>query len=426
MKIYKFGGASVQSADAVKNLAKIVAKEKGKLVIVISAMGKTTNALEQVLQAYFSLQNVEAQALLNQSKQYHIDIIINLFDKDDSIGIISEIEDLYTSVTDFMKNNRRFEYDYCYDQIVSLGELVSTRIVSIYLNHIGIFNTWLDVRRFLLTDSTFREGNIRFDESGVKLRESLDFSVTPIFLTQGFIAANTSGETTTLGREGSDYTAAVIASLIDAQSVTIWKDVPGVLNADPREFDNTQLLPAVSYKEAVELSYYGAQIIHPKTIKPLHNKNIPLYVKSFINPDAEGTVIEGNKVIERETPVYILKKNQVLITISPKDFSFALEETLVDVFNMLLKHRLKINMIQSSAVSISVCVDSSNKVQPAIEELMTLYNVKYNEALKLLTIRNYTDEIIGERVQGKQVYVIQKTRRTVRMVMSDDAIINSY
>jgi aspartate kinase len=422
MKVYKFGGASVQSGDGIKNLAKIVAGESGNLVLVISAMGKTTNALEQVVNTYLNLQTTQALDLLNQSKEYHLNIINNLFEESDCNGIKAELNQHYNNIAGFIKQNRRFEYDYCYDQIVSLGEMVSTRIVSFYLNYIGIFNTWLDTRLLLKTDSTFREANIRFDESGVKLRETLDFSITPIFLTQGFIGGNSSGETTTLGREGSDYTAAVIASLIDAESVTIWKDVPGILNADPRIFDGTKLLPAVSYKEAVELSYYGAQIIHPKTIKPLQNKNIPLYVKSFIDLETDGTVIEGNRVIEKEMPVYIFKKKQVLISISSKDFSFALEETLVNVFNMLLKRRIKVNLIQSSAVSISVCVDDTRNVQPAIEEFMNDYNIRYNKDLRLLTIRNYTDDMISKCTRNKRVYLVQKTRRTVRILMADKQI----
>lgn len=418
MKVFKFGGASVQSADGVKNLAQIVASEPNSLIIVVSAMGKTTNALEEVLNVYLDLHPYEARDLLNQSLQYHNVIINNLIEKEsDRNDIKKVINEHYDKVAEFIIHNRRFDYDFCYDQIVPLGEMVSTTIVSAYLNHIGQVNMWLDATNVLKTDSTFREANINFNESQAKLNEAINGSGISKFVIQGFIGGNTAGEATTLGREGSDYTAAVVASLVNAESVTIWKDVPGVLNADPRIFSNTMLLPAVSYKEAAELSYYGAQIIHPKTIKPLHNNNIPLYVKSFVEPGTKGTVIEGNSVIEREIPVYILKKNQVLISILSKDFSFALEETLVEVFNMLLKHRLKINLIQSSAVSISVCVDGSRNVSPAIEELMTNYDIRYNENLELLTIRNFSAETINKCTQGKQVYLTQKTRRTVRILM---------
>ena len=420
MKVYKFGGASVQSADGVKNLAKIINNEPGCLVLIISAMGKTTNALEKVINTYINLNITEATEFLNESKNYHFEIINQLFDEEKSNLLKFEIDELCDGVSVFMSTNRCFEYDYCYDQIVSLGELLSTHIVSNYLNHVGISNIWLDARQLLRSDNTFREANIHFDRSEANLNKAIDFSHSSVFLTQGFIAGNKAGNTTTLGREGSDYSAAVIGSLINAESVTIWKDVPGVLNADPRIFENTKLLSAISYKEAAELSYYGAQIIHPKTIKPLQNKNISLYVKSFIDIGSKGTIIGGNKVIELEIPVYIIKNNQVLISILSKDFSFALEETLTEVFNVLLRHRLKVNLIQSSAVSISVCVDNTRYVMPAIEEFLNDYDVRYNENLQLLTIRNYTDEMIAEYSKGKQVFIEQKSRRTVRILMDAD------
>ena len=416
MRVYKFGGASVKSAEGVKNLTRILKNQSDDLVIVISAMGKTTNALEKVVNAYLDLQNDEAISLLIESKTYHTEIIRSLFDNSNKETILTRLDEIYNITIEFINNNRRLEYDFCYDQIVSAGEIASTSIVSNYLNSIGIPNTWTDAREVIRTDSTFREANIRFYESGVRLNDALDFSKNKIYITQGFIGGNAAGETTTLGREGSDYSAAIIAALSNAESVTIWKDVPGVLNADPRIFNDTKLLSAVSYKEAAELSFYGAQIIHPKTIKPLHNKNIPLYVKSFVEPQSQGTVIEGNSVLEKQMPVFILKKNQVLISILPKDFSFALEETLGVVFNMLLKHRIKVNLIQSSAVSISVCVDDTRYVQPTIEEFMNDYDVRYNKELELLTIRNYTTDTIDKYTEGKQVYLSQKTRRTIRLL----------
>ncbi len=415
MKVYKFGGASVRSADGVRNLANILSMSKDKLFVVVSAMGKTTNALEDVLDSYMQSRPAQALEKMETVKTYHLDIIGQLF-ADVQVGK-NAVEPVFAELEAVLSAPIDAEYDKAYDRIVSYGELISTRIISTYLNECGIQNQWLDMRAVLQTDSNFREANIYMEESADRLRQAMDRQPAAIYIGQGFIGGNTQGHPTTLGREGSDYTAAVVANLLNAESVTIWKDVPGILNADPRIFPDTIHIPELTYYDAVELAYSGAQVIHPKTIKPLENKHIPLFVKPFEHPEACGSVIKASTAHPIDVPVLILRKNQILITVRPRDFSFVLEDGLSTMFTILHKHRLKISLIQSSAVTISVCVDNTRYVEDALSELHNKFKVTYNDQLELLTIRGVTPEIIARTTGNREILLMQKTRRTARFLM---------
>lgn len=415
MKVYKFGGASVRSAAGVRNLAHILSLSEGRMFVVISAMGKTTNALEEVLEHYMQSERTQAFEKLEAIKTFHQEIIGQLFAEartgEEAIEpVLAELQAILSAPIDA-------EYDKAYDRIVSCGELISTRIISAYLNECGIQNQWLDMRRILRTDSNFREANIYMEESAEQLQQAIDQQPATIYIGQGFIGGNTQGHPTTLGREGSDYTAALVANLLNAESVTIWKDVPGILNADPRIFPDTIHIPELTYYDAVELAYSGAQVIHPKTIKPLENKHIPLFVKPFEHPEASGSVIKASTAHPIDVPVLILRKNQILITVRPRDFSFVLEDGLSTMFNILHKHRLKISLIQSSAVTISVCVDNTRYVEDALSELHNKFKVTYNDQLELLTIRGVTPEIIARTTGNREILLMQKTRRTARFLM---------
>lgn len=415
MKVYKFGGASVRSAAGVRNLAHILSLSEGQMFVVISAMGKTTNALEEVLEHYMQSERAQAFEKLEAIKTFHLEIIGQLF-AEARTGE-EAIEPVFAELQAILSAPIDAEYDKAYDRIVSCGELISTRIISAYLNECGIPNKWLDMRHILQTDSNFREANIYMEESAERLKQAIDQQPATIYIGQGFIGGNTQGHPTTLGREGSDYTAAVVANLLNAESVTIWKDVPGILNADPRIFPDTIHIPELTYYDAVELAYSGAQVIHPKTIKPLENKHIPLFVKPFENPEASGSVIKASTEHPIDVPVLILRKNQILITVRPRDFSFVLEDGLSTMFNILHKHRLKISLIQSSAVTISVCVDNTRYVEGALSELHNKFRVTYNDQLELLTIRGVTPEIIARTTGNKEILLMQKTRRTARFLM---------
>jgi len=415
MKVYKFGGASVRSAEGIRNIAHIVAKVNEPLFIVVSAMGKTTNAMEVVLENFMKADRQSSLVKLAEVEDYHFQIISELFSQQQT-GL-NAVTPLFDELKDLIRDGIGDDYDRWYDRLVSYGEVISTKIVSAYLQEKGLNNIWLDMRGLLVTDSNFREANVRMDESQRKISAAADFSKSNIYIGQGFIGANLKGDPTTLGREGSDYTAAVVGNLLNAESVTIWKDVPGILNADPRIFENTVHIPELTYYDAVELAYSGAQIIHPKTIKPLENKNIPLYVRPFGSPDEAGSVIKSETSKAINVPVLILRKNQVLITIRPRDFSFVLEESLSKAFAIMTKHRLKISMIQSSAVSISVCVDNSRYLQGALDELGNEFKVSYNEQLELLTIRGNNPEIEKQTTAGREILLQQKTRRIGRFLM---------
>ena len=417
MKVYKFGGASVCSAEGIKNMAKIVSTVEDNLFIVVSAMGKTTNALEEVLDLFMKADHQGALNKLVNVDVYHDDIIADLF-LDVELGI-NAVEPLFSELRKLISEGIGDDYDSWYDKLVSYGELISTKIVSAYLQEFGIDNTWLNMRDLIVTDSNFREANVRMNDSQNRLQQAVDFSQKRIYIGQGFIGANLKGDPTTLGREGSDYSAAVVGNLLDAESVTIWKDVPGILNADPRLFENTVKIPELTYLDAVELAYSGAQIIHPKTIKPLENKHIPLYVRPFGSPYEAGSVIKATTEKPIDVPVLILRKNQVLITIRPRDFSFVLEESLSKAFALMNKHRLKVAMIQSSAISISVCVDNSRYLTGALDELGNDFKVTYNEGLELLTIRGINDEIVQKTTLGRMILLTQRTRRSGRYLMKE-------
>lgn len=396
-------------------MVSIVSGVKENLFIVISAMGKVTNAMETVLDSFMKADKKAALEKLNEVESYHINICIDLFGgKEEAEKVLNP---LFFELEQLIINGVGDDYDSWYDRIVSYGEIISTTIVSAYLNKKGIANKWLDMRKLIITDSNFREANVNMNESRKKLKSAVNFTEANIYIGQGFIGANIKGNPTTLGREGSDYTAAVVGNLLNAESVSIWKDVQGILNADPRLFPDTVKIPELTYKDAVELAYSGAQIIHPKTIKPLENKNIPLYVRPFSSPTEAGSVIKSSTSSHINMPVLILKSNQVLVSLLPHDFSFVLEESLQKAFLLMNKHRLKISAIQSSAVSISVCVDNTRYLPAALDELSNDFKVKYNENLELLTIRGKTDDVIEKYTKGRKILLLQSTRTIARILM---------
>lgn len=420
LKVYKFGGASVKDAKGIQNLSQIVKAAGSDLVVVVSAMGKTTNALERVVNAVFDHQIDIALNELNEIREYHFAVVRDLYPCG-HIFLCNKIEALLQEIVKIVKSYQSTNYDELYDSIVAYGELISTRIVSVYLDREGISNIYLLMPELLITDDTFREAKVDMKESQERLQSTVNrhLAETRVFVAQGFIGGTKDGRKTTLGREGSDYTAAIIANLLNAESVSIWKDVPGILNADPRLVENTTLIPELTYYDAVELAYSGAQVIHPKTIRPLENKHIPLYVKPFGDFTARGSVIKETTAKPIDVPVYIWRKNQILITIRPKDFAFVLEESLSNIFDIVNKNRLKVSLIQSSAVTISVCVDNSRYVKKAIEELMQDYRVTFNEDLSLLTIRGTNPQIIENESAGKNILLTQTTRRTAKFVIKN-------
>lgn len=426
MKVFKFGGASVKDASAIINVAKIISLYQGQnLVVVVSAMGKVTNMLEQLTKAYYYKKD-NAFEILDQLREYHHQIVQELF-PDNKHHIYNEINNVFVEIEWAIEEDALREYDYEYDQIVSTGELLSSKIVSAFLNLNGNVNKWLDARDFLQTDNTYREGKVNWDSTQSIWNKDIMpfFNAEPksangkIMVTQGFIGATSENFTTTLGREGSDYTAAIVAHISNAENLTIWKDVPGVLNADPKWFDDTEILKHISYHDAIELAYYGASVIHPKTIKPLQNKNIPLLVKSFVNPQSQGTTIDDNPT---KLPVasFIFKVNQVLVSISPKDFSFIVEENLSDIFKLFADYRVKINVMQNTALKFSVCIDFDERKTPElIEQLRKNYNITFNDNLELVTIRYYDQKTIERVTINKQVFLELKSRNTVQMVMKN-------
>ena len=410
--VYKFGGASVKNAEGVRNVEKIVRMTEGDLMVVVSAMGKTTNALERVVEALAAGQEEKALQQWVDIIDFHVAIMKEL-GLQPGVDIRLQGEIPYDPAKSFDEN---------YDQIVSLGEIMSTQIVAVYLLKQGLPVEWWNMPKLLRTDETWREARVDNETSASIIRSGWNRRQRPrIVVAQGFIGGTADGRRTTLGREGSDYTAALLGNYLDAESVTIWKDVPGILNADPRIEPNTVLIPSLRYQDAVELSYSGAQVIHPKTIRPLENKQIPLFVKPFGDPTAEGSRIAEDGVGPIDVPVYIWRKNQILITMRAKDFAFALEESLSDIFEIINRHRLKVSLIQSSAVTISVCVDNTRFVPEAIAELQKHFNVTYNENLSLLTIRGTTPEILEKAKDGKTIMLSQTTRRTARLVVVEQA-----
>jgi aspartate kinase len=417
MRVFKFGGASVKDAKAIQNLAAIVQLFLlDDIVIVISAMGKTTNALEAVAKAWYH-DAYDKFELVASVRSFHAEICNELF-KNDSHPIFELLNNTIAELEWSLEENN-VAYNQYYDQCVSYGELLSTMIVSAYLNEQKIANKWCDAREMIKTDDTYREGNIDWKQTETLTKKIIEASLkeAKIIVTQGFIGCTQENYTTTLGREGSDYTAAIIAYCLNAQEVTIWKDVPGVLNADPKKFPNTEVIPELSYFDTIELSYYGATVIHPKTMKPLQNKNIPLYVKSFLNPQLRGTKVSANEHVHKK-PSYISKENQALISIFPKDFSFIVEDNLRDIFNLLSNYRVKVNVMQNSALSFSVCIENyEDKLHQIIPELQKNYKVLFNENVQLLTIRYYTNDVIQQLTQNREVILEQKSRHTCQFVL---------
>ena len=425
MKVYKFGGASVRNADAVRNVAAIINNhDEGPLIVVISAMGKTTNMLEKLTGTYFSGELEVAKSILEEIKTFHLDIAAELFIRKDHT-IFDIIERTFYHLYYYIRETRGKNYNYEYDRIVSTGEIISTQIVSEYLHQINIFNRWFNARDLIITDSNYRDAGVDWlkTEKAVKSKVLAWFSKhnqdpKPVAITQGFVGGTTQGFITTLGREGSDYSAAIFAYTLGAEEVIIWKDVSGLLNADPKKLNNTILLKNISYQEAIELAYYGATVIHPKTLKPLLKKNIPLKVKSFYNPGLEGSIINKEFLNDNSHASYIFKSNQILLSIFPKDFSFIAEQNLSRIFSEFARAGIKINLMQNSALSFSVCFDEDKiKTLPLLKNLKKIYHVKYNTRVELITIRHYEKANLEEILEGKEILLEQKSRITLQWVV---------
>lgn len=420
VEVFKFGGASVNSAQAVQNMASIVKRyhDAGRqMVIVVSAMGKTTNALEQLVPN--AKQEDEQEIIFKNLVDYHLQIVRHLF-PNPSDEIYIKLRALFADLEESRKRSSG-EYNYDYDQVVSYGELLSTTIISAYLEQCGVGNQWVDVRKIIVTDGANRCAQVDWSRT-MENREALEQFLKGgrSVVTQGFIAASKEGVTTTLGREGSDYTAAVLSYMLEVKRMTIWKDVPGFLNADPKYFPDTVKIEEMPYHEAIEQAYYGASVIHPKTIKPLQNKQIPLYIKSFINPEAEGSVVGPYEVIKPQIPLYIFKENQVLMSIMPKDFSFIAEENLQRIFSILSQVGVSVNLMQNSALSFSICIDYNKiLIDQLIERLSADFKVRYNREMELVTVRHYTQEIIDSIVAGRKVFLEQRSRDTAQLVVED-------
>lgn len=415
MKVFKFGGASVKDAEGVRNLLSIVRQTTDELVVVVSAMGKTTNALERIVETIGLGDKRGVEEQWNELAAYHQQIASEL-----GLQLKDVVADDVLGTVLAHRNAKDAAYDDLYDTIVSIGELMSTAIVAAFLNQEGISTQLWNMPELLITDGSFREAVVNMQASEQQIQHAWHNPYRPrVVIAQGFIGGTDTGHRTTLGREGSDYTAALIANFLNAESVTIWKDVPGILNADPRLEPNTVLIPELNYFEAVELAYSGAQVIHPKTIRPLENKHIPLYVRPFMHPEQPGTIIKSAPTAPVEVPVYIWRKEQVLITMRAKDFSFVLEDSLSHIFDVVQRCRLKVSLIQSSAVTISICVDRSRSLQKALQLLGEHYAVTYNEHLSLLTVRGTTPELIERERRGRTILLSQLTRRTAKFVIAE-------
>ena len=418
MKIFKFGGASVKDADGVRNILSVL-KHTGfdNTLIVVSAMGKTTNALENVVHSYFENKE-QFPKKLEAVRSYHHQIIAGLF-SDEKVLVTEKIDSLFDGALGFLFDNTVDNYSLVYDQVVSIGELVSSTIISYYMRHEDIENTWLDARKCVKTDTYYRDANLDWEKTKTEILTMVKGNST--LISQGFIGSAPNGMTTTLGREGSDYSAAIFAYAIVADSVTIWKDVPGVLNGDPREFEDTVLLNQISYREAIELAFYGASVIHPKTLQPLQRKEIPLYVKSFENPENIGTVVSKGKILEPYVPCYIVKKNQTLLKLSSKDFSFIIEENISEIFALLHQYKMRVEMIQNSAISFSICIfNKYSKLESLVNALNAKFNVKVTDQVALYTIRHFDKPAINF-IKNKvgSILLEQRTTDTAQFVVMD-------
>jgi len=416
MKIFKFGGASVNSVDRIKNLKSIVAShQQERLVIIISAMGKTTNGLEKVADAYFKGNKEEALQLFNVVKNQHLTtakyLLVLQYNE-----CVQQLNDFFTEVEWLLHDKPVRNYDYYYDQIVCTGELFSTCIISHFLKEEKINNQWLDVRDLLRTDNNFRDAGVQFDFSASRIKAAIEEFNGHITITQGFIGATDDNESTTLGREGSDYTAAIFANILDATELTIWKDVEGVMNADPKSYPDAQLIKELNFNEVIEMAYYGAQVIHPKTIKPLQNKNIPLLVKCFLDPSLKGTIIH-HKHVKNLPPIIVKKEHQVLMHLKTKDFSFIGEEPMSILYQIFSEIKVKPNLIQTGAISLQLCLDDhEEKIAMLAEKCSHLFDVQIEKMLTLITIRHYNEEIISHLLTNRQILLQQKTKETIQTI----------
>lgn len=419
MQVFKFGGASVNSVERVKNIGDILTRYPDeKILVVISAMGKTTNALEKVVDAFYVEKKDEALQLFQQVKQQHLNTAKYLL-VTNALACEAQLNNFFTEAEWLLHDKPVKEYDYYYDQVVCIGELLSTTIVSHYLNEIGINNEWIDVRDIFRTDDNFRDASIDWEYTGAKVQRTIVpmFKETHIVLTQGFIGSTDKNESTTLGREGSDYTAAVFANLLNAESQTIWKDVTSVMNADPKQFPDAVEIHELNYIEVIEMAYYGAQVIHPKTIKPLQNKNIPLYVKCFLDPQLQGTIIH-NKILKSLPPIIVIKEKQAMIELSSKDFSFIEEKPIADLFHLFEKLKIKPNLTQNAAISM-ICVldDRPDKIEKLALAASEFFDINVTKSLTLLTVRHYTKGVYEKLTTGRKMLLQQRTRETVQALL---------
>ena len=419
MQVYKFGGASIKNVEGIKNVTQIIQSYGAKnLLVVVSAMDKTTDRLQELAFAHIN-GNEHKHQLLEDVKNFHFDIIGKLF-TDTNNPVYNDVANTFVEIEWLLEEDAADTADYLYDQIVAVGELVSSKIIAAYLNQQGTFCVWQDARNYIQTDNNYREANVQWDKTTKQIQKHLPtYLAQGVVLTQGFIGATSENFTATLGREGSDYSAAIFSAALDAEKMTIWKDVPGVLNADPKWFDETEKIPKLSYRDAIELTYYGATVIHPKTIKPIQNKSIPLYVRSFIHPEEAGTEISSEATT---IPIasFIFKVNQVLLSISPKDFSFIIEENLSRIFAIFHKNKVKVNTMLNSAISFSVSVDDDErKIANLISDLSEDFKVKYNKEMELVTIRYYNQETIDRVTVNKKVWLEVKSRNTCQIVMKN-------
>ena len=417
MKIFKFGGASIKDADGVKNVLSVLEKVGYQdVLLVISAMGNTTNALEVVIKNYFD-KSEALNASVQEVRKYHNQILLELFE-DDKHPVFKAVNSHFEELDYFLSHNKSPNYNFVYDQVVSYGELVSTTIVSHFFNYSGLKNNWIDVRQFIKTDATYRDALVDWEQTQKLISKGVKKKALNI--TQGFLGSDENNFTTTLGREGSDYTAAIFAYCLNAESVTIWKDVPGVLNADPRYFENAILLNQISYREAIELAFYGATVIHPKTLQPLQRKEIPLFVKSFVNPLLPGTKVSKGADLEPHTSCFIVKKNQLLISLSSIDFSFIMEENISEIFALFHHYKIKVSLIQNTAISFSVCIEDKFGHFPELKTILSKkFKVSYNENVSLYTIRHFTEKAAQMVEQNKTVLVKQISRETMQVVTKE-------
>ena len=418
MRIFKFGGASVKDAEGIGNVHSVLQTVGYEdVLLVISAMGKTTNALEVVIKNYFE-KSPELQSSIQEVKKYHNQILLDLFE-DDKNAVFKDVNSLFSELDHFISQNKSPNYNFVYDQIVSFGELISTTIISHYMNFMGIKTQWIDVRNLIKTDNNYRDANVDWDTTQKLIAKNVKKKILNV--TQGFLGSDENNFTTTLGREGSDYTAAIFAYCLNAESVTIWKDVPGVMNADPRYFENARLLNQISYREAIELAFYGATVIHPKTLQPLQKKEIPLFVKSFINPTLPGTSVSKGSDLDPHLPCFILKKNQLLLSLSSIDFSFIMEENISEIFSLLHQYKMKVSLIQNSAISFSVCIDDKFGNFNALKSILSKkFKISFNENVSLFTIRHFDEKAAQIVEKNKVVLLKQVSRETMQIITKEE------